>query len=226
MIVAGLPHLIGRSARQGKPNLCRARREHLRRHHADDRVGLVAEIYRASEHIRVARKKAGPHPVADDANHRPAHPVFLLGEDAAMLRVQPNHFKEIGRDQAALDLLRRPPFEAAQVKRFPARDRKMLEDGIVAPVIKIVWIRNGDLRLVRVALGQDDQLVGFRIGERLEQDRVDDAKDGGVRANAERERENSDESEPRRLPELAQSVTEVVHVALRIIWPRLPPTKA
>jgi hypothetical protein len=113
MIVTRLPRLVIRSPRQREPDFRVARREHLRRHHAKDRVGLIAEVHRASEHIRVARKKPGPHSVADDADHRPTHAVFFLRKHAPVLRIEPDHFEEIGGDQGPLDLLRRSPFEPA-----------------------------------------------------------------------------------------------------------------
>ena len=142
MIVAHLPNVVVRSPGQREPDFRGPRREHLRRHHADDGVGLVAEVHRASEHIWIARKKPSPEAVADQADHRPAHAIFFLGKDAPQLRGEPDHLEEVRRHQAAGDLFRRPSFEAAQVKRFATRDREMLEGGVVAPPIEVIRIRN------------------------------------------------------------------------------------
>ena len=116
MIIARLPAGIVRAPHQGKPNFRRARREHLRRHHANDRVGLVAEIHGASEHVWVARKKSLPQTVANNGDERSAHAILLFGKDATQLRREPNHFEKVRRDQASTDLLGRAPFETAQVE--------------------------------------------------------------------------------------------------------------
>ena len=54
------------------------------------------------------------------------------------------------------------------------------------------------------------------IRQRREQDRVDDSEDRGVCADAEREREDRDQSEPRRFAQLAKGVAEVVHRNSRV----------
>ena len=56
-----------------------------------------------------------------------------------------------------------------------------------------------------------EDAIGVRIRQWRHQDGVDDGENGGVRADAEGEREDRDESEARRLPELAKCVTEVDH---------------
>ena len=50
--------------------------------------------------------------------------------------------------------------------------------------------------LLEIARLHHDEAVGVRIRKRREQDRVDHAEDRRVRADAEREREHGDESEP------------------------------
>ena len=53
-----------------------------------------------------------------------------------------------------------------------------------------------------------DQSVGFGIRQRLQQHAVDDAEDGAVGADAERQREHGDEREARRLDEAADRVVK------------------
>ncbi len=60
MIIASLPVRIVGAPHQGEPDLDCARRKHLRRHHADNGVRLVAEVQRAPEHMRIARKESLP----------------------------------------------------------------------------------------------------------------------------------------------------------------------
>ncbi len=52
---------------------------------------------------------------------------------------------------------------------------------------------------------------GVRVRQRAEEDGVDDAEDGGVGADAEREGEDGHEREAGRFAELAESEAEVVH---------------
>jgi hypothetical protein len=55
-----------------------------------------------------------------------------------------------------------------------------------------------------------DQLLGLGVGERLEQDAVDDAEDGRVRPDAERERRNCGHRDDRLADEGAEGVADVV----------------
>ena len=72
------------------------------------------------------------------------------------------------------------------------RDRKASSSSVVAPCR--VSSRHSD----------GDQLLRLRERQRLEENRVDHAEDGGVRADAEREREHGDESETGMFEELAK----------------------
>ena len=56
-----------------------------------------------------------------------------------------------------------------------------------------------------------DELVGIRERQRREQHRVHHAEDRGVRANPERQRQDGDDGETRRLAELPESEAEIVH---------------
>ena len=84
------------------------------------------------------------------------------------------------------------------------------KERVVALPIDIIGKRNGNLRLVRVGLGDDHDPIRFRIGQRLEQDRVDHAENRGVRADPERERENGDEGEAGRLQQLPDGISDLL----------------
>ena len=58
----------------------------------------------------------------------------------------------------------------------------------------------------------------MRERQRLEQERVDHAEDGGVRADPERERQDGDDGEAGMLDELAKAVTDVGHHNLPNEW--------
>jgi hypothetical protein len=65
------------------------------------------------------------------------------------------------------------------------------------------------MRAVDAVVPDRDDSVGLRIGQRLEQNRVDRAEDGRAGANAEGEREHAEDREPRRTAQPAEGVTGV-----------------
>ena len=64
-------------------------------------------------------------------------------------------------------------------------------------------------RLLRVRLPDRDQLFGLAVGQRLQQDGVDDAEDRGGRAAAEAQGQDGDGGERRRAPQLAPGESQV-----------------
>ena len=226
MIFARLPHRVAGPARQWKPDIYRPRRKHLRRHHANNGERLIAQVHRLAEHVRVAVPHPLPNLVADHAHRGTAHTIFFLGEHAPELRLQADDFEKASGHQTARHLFRGAAFQSTQVVGFPAGDRDIFKNGIVAFPIDVVRIGDGNLGQVRVCLRQDHDPIAVGIWERLEEDRVDDTEDRGVRANAEREGEDGDESEARRFPQLTQSEAQVVHGARRFISQPLPARSA
>src|SRR6476620_4877148 len=73
--------------------------------------------------------------------------------------------------------------------------------------------RDGRARIRRL-FAQRDEPMGFRIWQRTQEHRVDEAEDRGVRSDAEREREHGDRREARALPKRAQRVSSVLQRAL------------
>ena len=68
------------------------------------------------------------------------------------------------------------------------------------------------LALRTLRCGGPDHREAIRVWKRkrAQQDRVDDTEDRGIRADPEGERQHGNESESRRLEELAKSVAEIV----------------
>ena len=81
----------------------------------------------------------------------------------------------------------------------------MLKNSVVSLPIEIIGQRDGEVLARAGRFVQDHDAIGIRIRQRLEKDGVDDTKGGGVRTDAERKRQDSNERESRRLAELAQS---------------------
>ena len=61
-----------------------------------------------------------------------------------------------------------------------------------------------------MTLDNGHQTIGLRIPERLEQHRIDDGKNRGVRADAQRKRQHRGDGEARRAQQAANGVAEIV----------------
>jgi hypothetical protein len=79
---------------------------------------------------------------------------------------------------------------------------------LVAPVHPIL-VRGGNNR-VRTLFGDDDQAGRVTKWKRTEQDGIDHAEDGGIRADAEGQGENGDEGESGISGENAERIAQIV----------------
>ena len=72
-----------------------------------------------------------------------------------------------------------------------------------------------------VVLPDDREPIGIAVRQRLQQQRVDDAEDRGVRADAERQRGDGDEAEARRAQQQPRAVAKVLKqdvIEPRSVW--------
>ena len=162
----------------------------------------------------------------DDRHERAADAIFFFGKKRlAQLRSWAlNTLEKVRGDQTSADLLGRASFKTAELNdsRVTRNGGEMFKTVFSRFNSPYVGYRNGNLRLVQIRFSNDGQALRLRIRERLEQNRVDHAEDGGVRADAERQREHGDKSESGRLKELSDGEAEIGHVAPRISAPLLP----
>ena len=90
-----------------------------------------------------------------------------------------------------------------------------LEMPILILRAKIEHVRRRERAPGRPALLENErdreEMIGVLVGQRSEQDRVDDREDGGVRTNSEREGEDGDKSEAGRFAQLAQGEAKIIH---------------
>ena len=86
---------------------------------------------------------------------------------------------------------------------------------------RIGWVGKGAkaLRILFVLGEKLHELAGVFVRRRREEHRVDQAEDGGVHADPEREHGDGGEGEARRFPELANGETEVLdHIVLFLLF--------
>ena len=78
--------------------------------------------------------------------------------------------------------------------------------------LDVVDVEEGEAGVVDVGarLTQEQQILAARVGQRLQDDGVDDAEDGGVGANAERHRDDDGEGVAGLLAQAAQAVADVL----------------
>jgi hypothetical protein len=202
--------LPGRAAAHDrKPDIRFLRRSHGRRHHADHGIKLVVKAKGTPEDRGVLLKNALPKPIADYSQRRPTDLVFRIGKSAAQFRCQADNLEKISRDKGGADVLRLTTGNSAEIARLASRNGEMLENGIVASPIEVVGKGNRSVRSAAEFIQRHDA-AGVWIWQRLQKDRIDDAEDRRICADPERKRQHGDESEARRLAQLAQGVTKIV----------------
>ena len=166
-----------------------------RRQDADDGMGHVVEENRPVQNRRVGAELIHPQHMAEDG-HLVLAGLILVGEKGSAER---------GLDAEDVEVVRRDA-RAAQLDRVAhARERGAaaglgrheVEHGVV--LLPVEKVQRGDAVALaaRRLLEHAHDAVGVRVGERLQQQSVDEAEDGGVGADAERERQQRHDGESR-----------------------------
>ena len=117
--------------------------------------------------------------------------------------------KQVPGDRRTLQALRLHAF--GQRQRSSAQRDNCLEGGRALLEVDEIGIRHAGVTNA-AALGglvQDQQPIGLGVGQRLDQDAVDDAEERGVDADAEREAEDDDGRDTGVVHEAADGVADV-----------------
>ena len=153
----------------------------------------------------------GPHPVRQHRELVGARPGVRLAEAAADERLAAERREERRRDREPAQLLRLPVRGEADGAE---REEGRVFDGLgLALPVQIVRNRHARLRQAhqRVAVPDEHEAVGGRVRQRAQQHLIQQAEDGGIGANPERQRQDGDEREDRLLAQRAQRVSDVLH---------------
>src|SRR6185369_14205061 len=105
-----------------------------------------------------------------------------------------------------------------QVQRHRHRRRKLFEGRVLFSIIKEVDRRDaGAVTAVADVSVDPDETVGLAIWQRPDHNGIDEAEDGCVSADAERERKQRDERKTRTLQEAAKAIADVFDDRVHVI---------
>ena len=168
----------------------------------------VVHLDDAADDVAIAGEGSLPVLMAQHERRRRIVPVVLgtegspeQGSDAERLEVVPRH-------DAGGDPLRLIASEQDEVHVV------VLDDGIERrrQAFDVFDIEQGEAGVVDVVarLLQEDEVLAAGIGQRLQDDRVDDAEDGSVGANPERHRDDDGEHVAGLLAQAAHGIADVL----------------
>ncbi len=138
--------------------------------------------------------------------------VFLRPEGAAEDRLHPEHVEESGRDAGTAQ--RFGTGLTADVERAELHQGHALEGAALTLPVEEIGGRYGELGHAWKGVGwrhvpDERQTIGFGVGQRPQQDRIDHAEDGGVGADTERQDEDRRDRKTRALAEHTHRVPDV-----------------
>jgi hypothetical protein len=182
------------------------------RQHAYDLVRAAVELDFAADGGGIGGEAAVPEFVGNHYHSIAAGPVFLIEQQAAGLRPDPQHGEKIGRHARGGDAFRLA--RAGKVHRHPVDDRHLREGVETFPPFQEMHAVDRKQRGEMSKLGHDFmnyvQPPGLAVSERPENGGIHQAEHSGGRADGERQSGNGDRAESRRLAQRARGQTEIV----------------
>jgi hypothetical protein len=176
---------------------------------ADDGVVRTVEAERFAGNVERSAEFAAPETAAEHDNGSGAELIVGLIEKAADDGMDAEDFEEFVGDHVAGEAF--GDFAAAEeVVVLVAVHGERGEGLVVALPVEKVGVVDGSAFDAGDRVVEGDELAGLWVGERIEENAVDNGEEGGVGANAESQSENGDGGEERRLAERAKSVTKVL----------------
>ena len=175
--------------------------------HSDDGVGGVVEFDGLTQNVFAPAEISLPEIVTDNHHMGTARLVFFSGEIPAPHRLQAQNIEEVGADACGRKNLRR--LAGGRDARRTARGRTQSFENIAAVFAPLPdrffrQIQRVTARAIFIeGLVNPDETIRFREGQRAQQRAFNDRKDGGVRADSEREGGDGDEAEGRRFTKRA-----------------------
>ena len=165
------------------------------RHDADHRVRLFVQRDRLAKRVWIAAETALPEFMAQNHDLAVTGLVLLLREGAPETGLHSEQLKQIGRNPRADHPLRL--VAAGEVEPLSDISRDPLEDFVLLLPLEEIRGRSGRQGELRLGTEDAHQLLGMRVRQRTQQDRVDHAENGAVRADGQAKRKNGDRTKRR-----------------------------
>src|SRR5207249_3547424 len=191
------------------PEVYVGRKIEPRRHHPDYRNNVILSDKPLLRQIRVTAEIALPEAVADNHGRQTAIALFFNHKPAPYERGYSEHVEKTARNNGQRGAHRF--IAAGHGDERLAELRQRLEGAALLPPLIERGVRGPGSSPFSIDLPDLNNLVRLWIGQRTQQDAVDDAEDGRVRPHAQREREHGHGSEAGVLQQLAEGVAKVVH---------------
>ena len=163
-----------------------------------------------AENFARSAETLSPHLVADERDLRAMRHVVGICEIAAELGRDAEHLQEIRGNPSASDPFRgRAPFFAGKIVGLAAEKDQVGEGMLGSAPIEIVQVTDRAAGKGGRLLADINEPFGMRIGQRAEQDGIDHAEDGNVRADTESESEDRERREARLFRDHSECVANV-----------------
>lgn len=159
----------------------------------------VTQDHDARENARLPRK----------GSLRVRQPV-LLDEISTEHGLDPKHAEEVGGHTADVDLNRIAIPGEGRLERGDTRE--VLERICAIPKVDEVGGRRREVRYAPIPqlAPEQHEFLGILVGQRLKQDRPHHTKNGGVRSDPQRDRDDRDDGEPAILQQCPRGVLQVL----------------
>ena len=178
------------------------------RHHADDRVRIGIHAYVAAEHIRIAAEFTLPNAVADHDWIAESFLRILRSVDAPDCRLRAEKLEIFRAGGHQLDAIRMIAADERRADR-PEHADLIEHAGAIAQIVKFRYGHAGVFRVRAIEIVKyADELFRMLKWKRTQQHCIDDGKNGGIRADAERQRKYGDNREPAAAPKRSQRVLQ------------------
>jgi hypothetical protein len=189
------------------------------RHHSDDAALTAVRLNRRVEHVATSAEACLPEFVREQDDCVVAFEIFIGSEEPPEGGLDTKGLQCRGRSREAGDFFGLPVEDHIEPRR--PRHAEVLERAIALAPRHEVCRRDNVARPVArdVVFPDDDKAIGIRIGQRLENHAADNAENGGGGADAQCQREDRGDGEPRRAQERANGKPQILEkIALHVLF--------
>ena len=182
-----------------QPKIGRIIRDKFAPDHPHNLIRLLIELNSVADDAPISAKSPLPQAVTEH-NHIPSvWAVFGSGKSPSCNHRRTQDRKIIGAYMHTLDLFRLIAARQVQSGASAVVRGSLPKDArLLPPDIELGHVRAGERPLI-AGVHQMHERLRIRIGERLEQNRINDREDGGIRADPDRNHKNREDRESRSL---------------------------